>query len=83
MIPTLVKLNLVTLLVAQPAHSIHLTSFTLEGESLVAILTLQQPSLLLDWPISTPIQDILSSILSLFVWKVRKVNRNVNFMTTM
>ena len=67
------------LLVAFLAISLKLDNFSLEGNSSIVISSIQQPSIVLVWPLNSIISDIVSLIPASFLWNARKVNRSVNF----
>jgi hypothetical protein len=61
------------------ANSLHLDQFILEGDSSIVFLSLQNPSLSIDWHIENVINETLSSFQVSSTWEARKINGSVNF----
>ena len=61
------------------ASSLQLEKFILGGDSSIVVLTLQNPTLRLDWHLEHIINETLSSFLVSFLWEARKINRSANF----
>jgi hypothetical protein len=66
-------------LVASLAASLKLKNFTIEGDSKVVIVALQDPSTIHHWTIERVIVDSIDTIPASSSWEARKVNRSANF----
>ena len=60
-------------------NSLQLDWFILEGDFDIVILTLNNPSLSIDWHIDNVILDTLASFQVSSQWEARKINRSANF----
>jgi hypothetical protein len=61
------------------AASMNLKNFIMEGDSLVVITALQNPSITQDWHIESIIANTLTLLPAPSLWKAKKVNRSANF----
>jgi hypothetical protein len=68
-------------LIVQPTLSLHLSSFILEGDSLIVTVALQKPDHTQDWRIAPIISESLSMIPPTLSWLASHVNRSNNFCT--
>jgi hypothetical protein len=59
--------------------TLKLDRFILEGVSQIVILSLNNPSLSMDWHIDHVISDSLASFQVSSNWEARKINRSANF----
>jgi hypothetical protein len=61
------------------ANSLKLDRFILEGDSNIVILSLNNPTLSIDWHIDHVILETLASFQVFSHWEARNINRSVNF----
>jgi hypothetical protein len=61
------------------ANSLKLDQFILEGDSNIVILSLNNPTLSMDWHIDHVILETLASFQVSSHWEARKINRSANF----
>jgi hypothetical protein len=61
------------------ANSLQLDQFILEGDSAIVILSLNDPTLSLDWHIEHVMYETLSNFQVSSHWEARNINRSVNF----
>jgi hypothetical protein len=67
------------LLAVRLAVSFGYRSLVIEGDSLVTILAINDPSLFFDWSIDPVLTDIKDQLLSIPSWKALKISRCANF----
>jgi hypothetical protein len=67
------------LLAASLVASLHLTNFSIEGDSLIVISALQFPIIITDWQIEKLIIDTLALLPPSSKWEAKKINRSANF----
>jgi hypothetical protein len=61
------------------AISLGLQNFTLEGDSHIVIIALQNPTIIQDWKIADISSNSISTISTSYSWKARKVHKSANF----
>jgi hypothetical protein len=67
------------LLAVSLAVSVGCSSLVLEGDSLLTIVAINDPSLFLDWASAPVISDLHGLLLSIPVWSALKISRSANF----
>ena len=67
------------LLAASFAISLHLTDFSIEGDSVIVISALQFLAIIIDWQIEMLILDTLALLPPSSKWQAKKINRSANF----
>ena len=65
--------------VSSLATSLNLKKFSLEGDSLVVITALQNPSISLNWHLESVITNTLFLLSTSSLWEAKKIHRSTNF----